>query len=58
MTDPHHRSLQFKRVHTAIPLYSARVSKRYRVVGQRDENIMVWFWIGTHADYDHLLARS
>jgi hypothetical protein len=20
-------------------------------------NVIVWFWIGTHADYDHLLQR-
>ena len=57
-TDPTHKSLQFKRVHTTAPLYSARVSKGYRAVGQVDEDTVVWFWIGPDADYDGLLAQS
>ncbi|MEM1117540.1 MAG: hypothetical protein AAF845_01420 [Bacteroidota bacterium] len=56
--DPHHKGLKFKRVHAVAPLYSARVSKGYRAVGQVDGDTIVWFWIGSHADYDTLLARS
>ena len=56
--DPYHRSLQFKRVYTSEPLYSARVSKGYRAVAQVDGDVAVWFWIGSHADHDSLLARS
>ena len=56
--DPTHRSLQFKRVYTTAPLYSARVSKGYRAVAQVEDDVAVWFWIGSHADYDGLLARS
>ena len=56
--DPYHRSLQFKRVYTTAPLYSARVSKGHRAVAQIDGDVAVWFWIGSHADYDSLLARS
>lgn len=56
--DPSHRSLQFKRVHTSVPLYSARISKGYRVVGQLDGDTVVWFWIGSHASYDAFLGRS
>lgn len=56
--DPYHNSLQFKRVHTKLPLYSARISKGYRVVGQLEGGLVVWFWAGSHADYDNLLARS
>lgn len=57
-TDPHHKSLRFKRIHASVPLFSARVSKGYRAVGQREGDVVVWFWIGSHADYDALLARS
>ena len=56
--DPSHPSLQFKRVHTSVPLYSARVSRGYRAVGQVQGDTVVWFWIGSHADYDGLLSRS
>ncbi len=57
MRDPWHPSLRFKPVHSRLPVYSARVGKGYRAVGQRDENGVVWFWIGSHADYDTLLSQ-
>ncbi|MEM1042052.1 MAG: hypothetical protein AAGI91_05425 [Bacteroidota bacterium] len=56
--DPYHKSLRFKRVHARDPIYSARISKGYRAVGQRDGNLVVWFWAGSHADYDNLLKRQ
>jgi hypothetical protein len=53
--DPWHPSLRFKQVHPREPIYSARVSKNYRAVGVRNESGIVWYWIGTHGDYDNLL---
>ena len=41
--DPAHPSLRFKQVHPTLPIYSARVSKSYRAVGQRNGDTMVWF---------------
>ena len=32
--DPRHPSLRFKKVHPELPIYSARISKSYRAVGQ------------------------
>ncbi|MBX9254482.1 hypothetical protein H1Q63_11080 [Desmonostoc muscorum CCALA 125] len=55
--DPWHPSLRFKQVHPREPIYSARVSKNYRAVGVRNESGIVWFWIGTHTDYDNLLSQ-
>ncbi len=55
--DPNHTSLQFKRVSQTQPVYSARVGQGYRVLGLRDGDTISWFWIGSHADYDTLLAR-
>lgn len=55
--DTSHPSLRFKQVHPTLPIYSARVSKSYRAVGQRDGDTMVWFWIGSHAEYDKLLSQ-
>ena len=50
--DPHHPSLHFKKIDR---LWSVRVGAHYRALGlDRGENI-VWFWIGTHADYDKLV---
>jgi hypothetical protein len=55
--DPQHPSLRFRRVHPTRPIFSARVGIDYRVVGIREDNDIFWFWIGSHADYDHLLKQ-
>ncbi len=52
--DPYHNSLHFKEVGPDI--YSARVSRGYRVLGRRYGNTIIWFWIGTHAEYDRLIG--
>jgi hypothetical protein len=55
--DPHHPSLRFKQVHTSRPIYSARVGLAYRALAVRAGEDVVWFWIGSHSDYDNLLDR-
>jgi hypothetical protein len=55
--NPHHRSLQFKKVHPSLPIYSARISDDYRVVGQMRSDGIVWFWIGKHEEYERLLKQ-
>jgi hypothetical protein len=42
-------------IHTTRPIYSARVGLGYRALAVLDGDLAVWFWIGTHADYDRLL---
>jgi hypothetical protein len=51
--NPSHSSLRFKPVG---PFWSVRVSYSYRALAVRDEDVLTWFWIGTHADYDKLLG--
>ena len=55
--DPYHPSLQFKRVSQRQPIYSARVSINYRVLGLLEANHIYWYWIGSHDEYDDLLKR-
>lgn len=57
--NPRHPSLQFKRVHSAELLYSARVGIGWRVLGLVDDEaeMITWFWIGSHDDYEKLIAR-
>jgi hypothetical protein len=50
--DPRHPSLQFKRVGRYC---SVRVGLRYRALAVETDNAYVWFWIGSHADYDRLI---
>ena len=56
-SDPYHKSLQFKRVSQRQPIYSARVSLDYQVLGLLEDDHIYWFWIGSHAEYDELLRR-
>jgi hypothetical protein len=53
--DPQHPSLHFKKVGR---LWSVRVGLHYRALAVEDGNNLVWFWIGTHAEYDQLLGRG
>lgn len=53
--DPRHPGLRFKQVHPTEPVYSVRVGLTYRALGRReDPDMIVWFWIGSHAEYDRL----
>lgn len=51
-----HPSLQYKQIHASKAIYSVRISLSYRAIGVKQSNIMVWFWIGSHAAYDKLIA--
>ncbi len=54
-SDPRNPSLRFKQVHATEPIYAARVGLGYRALAVLDGDVVVWFWIGTHAEYDQLL---
>lgn len=49
--------LQFKRVSPNLPVFSARVTDSYRVLGIKERDILVWFWIGEHDEYERLLKQ-
>lgn len=55
--NPDHPSLRFKRIHSTEPIYSVRVTKDYRALGPQENDDIIWFWIGSHADYDDLISR-
>lgn len=57
-SDPYHSSLQFKSVGKRKILYSVRIGLHYRALGVRiGKDIIMWDWIGSHADYDKLLKQ-
>lgn len=53
--NPAHPSLQFKKVADRGPVYAVRVTLDYRALGVLTGQEVLWFWIGSHADYDRLL---
>jgi len=57
LLNPDHPGLQFKQVHPTLPVWSVRITASYRAVGVRTKpDTIVWFFIGTHAEYERLLA--
>src|SRR5262249_29417594 len=50
--NPQHPSLHFKKVGR---FWSVRVGTRYRALATEVEEGLLWFWIGSHADYDDLI---
>ena len=55
--NPAHPGLRFKQVHPDPPIYSARVGIGNRALGTLDGDTVIWFWIGSHAEYDKLLVQ-
>jgi mRNA-degrading endonuclease RelE of RelBE toxin-antitoxin system len=55
--DPSYPSLRFKKVHPELPIYSARINKDYRAIGQLEGDTIIWFWVGSHDEYDKLLTQ-
>jgi hypothetical protein len=55
LLDPYHASLHFKRVHSNQPIYSCRITKDYRTIGILNDNNIIWFWIGSHDEYEKIL---
>ena len=51
--NPRHPSLHFKQIGQ---FRSVRVGRHYRAIGASVEDGVVWFWIGTHAEYDRLIS--
>ena len=51
--NPQHPSLHFKKIGR---FRSVRIGIRYRALGVEHEGNILWFWIGSHADYDALIG--
>lgn len=54
-TNPAHSSLDFKQVSSKGPTYSVRIGIHYRALAVRESDYWMWYWVGTHAEYDKLL---
>jgi len=51
---PAHPSLRFKALAAPANHYSVRINEKYRAVGVKDCEVVIWFWIGTHNEFDRL----
>ena len=55
-SNPHHPSLHLKKIGNKKQVWSVRVGLHYRALGKEISNGIIWFWIGDHAEYDHLIS--
>jgi hypothetical protein len=51
--NPQHPSLHLKKMGR---FWSVRVGSRYRSLAVEIDGGLLWFWIGSHADYDRLIG--
>jgi hypothetical protein len=54
-SDDRHPSLQLKKLDG---FWSARVGLHHRVLAKKIEGGLLWFWIGTHAEYDAIVGDN
>lgn len=55
--DPYRPSVNFKQVHDVKQIYSVRIGNSYRALGLKEKNTIIWFWIGSHEDYNKMLKQ-
>ncbi|HEX8679814.1 MAG TPA: hypothetical protein VF683_07630 [Chthoniobacterales bacterium] len=48
--DPYHSSLKFEERRNGICV--VRIGDHYRALGIREDDVIAWFWIGTHEEYN------
>ncbi len=53
--DPYYHSLHFKCIDSQESLWSVRIGLHYRAVGVWEGDTILWYFIGTHEEYNHLL---
>ena len=51
--DPQHPSICLKKVGQ---YYAARVVLHYRALAVETPDGLIWFWVGSHAEYDQIIG--
>jgi mRNA-degrading endonuclease RelE of RelBE toxin-antitoxin system len=54
-SDPQQPGLRFKRLRANSNLVSVRIGLNYRALGTLSGEDVVWFWVGSHSEYDRLI---
>jgi len=44
-------------IHQSLPIYSVRIGLHWRAIGVRDPDKVMWFWIGSHKEYDQKIKN-
>ena len=54
-SDPTHRSLHLEKIGQ---YWSVRIGRSHRALAVEAGSDLVWFWLGSHAEYDRLVGRQ
>jgi len=55
--NPFHPSLHFKCINSEEGIWSLRITKGYRALCLFEKDLVVWFWVGNHDDYQRLIKK-
>lgn len=53
--NPYSPQLKFERKKHQKPIYSVSIGLNWRALGLLNGNVITWFWIGSHEDYNNML---
>ncbi|MDX2129984.1 MAG: hypothetical protein SFU91_13205 [Chloroherpetonaceae bacterium] len=53
--NPRHPSLHFKLISNDDSIWSVRIGNNNRVLRLKEDDVITWFWIGSHSDYDKII---
>jgi len=54
-TNPLHPALHFKKLEGEDSIYSVRIGLGYRALAAVNRDRVIWYWIGSHSEYDRLV---
>jgi hypothetical protein len=55
LANPAHPGLKFKKLEGQENIYSARIGLGYQALAVMKADRLVWYWIGSHSEYDRLV---
>ena len=55
--NPAHPGLQLERLKFDVRAWSVRITRNYRAVARRYDDDWLWFWIGSHKDFDRRFPK-
>ncbi len=55
--NPYHSSLDFKKIQRKKTYHSIFISEHWQAIGVEEDDTIIWFWIGSHEEYNNLINQ-
>lgn len=56
VADPSSRALVFKKIGGTSNVWSVRIDDNYRALGKRGADVITWFFVGDHTEYERTIG--